>query len=213
MQITSPNGQDNEGAGAKGAKRRHQVIAAAAACFRKEGFHGTSIARISKAAGMSPGHIYHYFPTKEAIVSAIVEDEESELAALIRALEEADPDGDFLELVRARIDSMIERSLDPDHRSLMLEIAAEGARNPVIASILQDSDRRVADRFAQLARRMSGASALGRADEADLRARLELLPVLISGLAARFGHKANAETPRMAALIKDAITYIWSAKA
>ena len=40
--------------------RRAQIRAAAAECFRLHGFHGSSIAQISKRAGMSTGHIYHY---------------------------------------------------------------------------------------------------------------------------------------------------------
>ena len=37
--------------------RRNQVLDAAAICFRNHGFHGASMAQISKTAGMSPGHI------------------------------------------------------------------------------------------------------------------------------------------------------------
>ena len=54
-------------------QRRNQVLDAAAICFRNHGFHGASMAQISKTAGMSPGHIYHYFGSKEAIITAIVE--------------------------------------------------------------------------------------------------------------------------------------------
>jgi len=49
--------------------RRAQIRAAAGECFRQHGFHGTSIAQISKRAGMSTGHIYHYFENKEAIIA------------------------------------------------------------------------------------------------------------------------------------------------
>lgn len=48
--------------------RRAQILAAATDCFRELGFHGASIAKISQASGMSPGHIYHYFENKEAII-------------------------------------------------------------------------------------------------------------------------------------------------
>ncbi|MFA7386416.1 MAG: helix-turn-helix domain-containing protein, partial [Thiohalobacteraceae bacterium] len=52
--------------------RRDQIRTAAADCFRRHGFHGTSVAKIAKAAGMSVGHIYHYFENKEAIIADIV---------------------------------------------------------------------------------------------------------------------------------------------
>jgi TetR/AcrR family transcriptional regulator, repressor for uid operon len=46
--------------------RREQVLDAAAHCFRRHGYHGASMAEIAGAAAMSPGHIYHYFQSKEA---------------------------------------------------------------------------------------------------------------------------------------------------
>src|ERR1700710_1816804 len=61
--------------------RCRQVLDAASVCFADEGFHGTSMARLAKAAGMSVGHIYHYFDSKEAIIAAIVQRE------LVRQLE------------------------------------------------------------------------------------------------------------------------------
>jgi AcrR family transcriptional regulator len=63
----------------RAAQRRHQVLDAAAICFRNHGFHGASMAQISKTAGMSPGHIYHYFDNKEAIIAAIVERDMEEM--------------------------------------------------------------------------------------------------------------------------------------
>ena len=56
----------------RGQLRRQQILDAAAACFVREGFHGASIARIAKAAGMSPGNLYHFFPGKEAMIAALV---------------------------------------------------------------------------------------------------------------------------------------------
>jgi AcrR family transcriptional regulator len=68
MQVSDQGREPN-----RGQARRQQILDAAAACFVREGFHGTSIAKISKAAGMSPGHIYHFFESKEAIIGALVE--------------------------------------------------------------------------------------------------------------------------------------------
>ena len=65
----------HEGAirGHRARERREQILDAASVCFARERFHGASIAQISKLSGMSPGHIYHFFDNKEAIVSGIVE--------------------------------------------------------------------------------------------------------------------------------------------
>ncbi|WP_230391141.1 TetR/AcrR family transcriptional regulator [Burkholderia cenocepacia] len=51
--------------------KRRQILDAAIDCFARDGFHATSTAAICKAAGMSPGNLFHYFPTKAAIIEAI----------------------------------------------------------------------------------------------------------------------------------------------
>lgn len=56
----------------RGQSRRQQILDAAAACFIREGFHGASIARIAKEAGMSAGNLYHFFSGKEAMIAALV---------------------------------------------------------------------------------------------------------------------------------------------
>ena len=119
MQITdsSPHATDAP----RGTARRQQILNAAAQCFREHGFHGASIAQISKTAGMSAGHIYHYFENKEAIIAAIVAEAarnprvaqivreadatcRSELAVTIRAIRQAAGHDDS----PAAVDEMVE---------------------------------------------------------------------------------------------------------
>lgn len=52
--------------------RRHQLLTTALECFLTKGFHGTSTREICRAAGISSGLIFHYFPTKEAIYEELV---------------------------------------------------------------------------------------------------------------------------------------------
>ena len=63
---------------------RDRIIDAAMELFSEHGYRGTSITRIEKAAGLSPGAggIYHHFPSKEALLTAGVERQLSRLAAL-----------------------------------------------------------------------------------------------------------------------------------
>ncbi|VFR31094.1 Transcriptional regulator, TetR family [plant metagenome] len=105
----------------KGELRRQQVLDAATECFRREGFHGSSIARISQTADMSPGHIYHYFVNKEAIVEAIAEREELDMAELIRRTEQDQESGDLVTRLIRRTPEAVERNSNPDNVGLMLE--------------------------------------------------------------------------------------------
>ena len=53
--------------------RRNQILDAAQRCFKKQGFHKTTLRDIAQEFGMSAGHIYNYFSNKEAIIEALVE--------------------------------------------------------------------------------------------------------------------------------------------
>src|SRR5690606_3781514 len=87
----------------KGQARRAQILDAAAECFRREGFHGSSMARIAATAGMSPGHLFHYFKRKEDIVEAIVTRERTVMEAFAEKLRSAGSRSDMLELIQAGV--------------------------------------------------------------------------------------------------------------
>lgn len=44
---------------------------AATACFVERGFHGTAVPQIAKRAGVGAGTLYHYFPSKTALVNEV----------------------------------------------------------------------------------------------------------------------------------------------
>ena len=54
-------------------QRRAQLIDAALDLFSAHGFEATRVADIAHAAGVAQGLLYHYFPTKEALLAAIIE--------------------------------------------------------------------------------------------------------------------------------------------
>jgi AcrR family transcriptional regulator len=54
------------------ARRRH-ILEAAARCFSRNGFHGTTIHAICDEAQLSTGGVYRYFSSKDEIVAAIAE--------------------------------------------------------------------------------------------------------------------------------------------
>jgi len=94
----------------RGEARRAQILDAAADCFRNHGFHGASIAQISKSAGMSAGHIYHYFANKEAIIAAIVERDLERILSLAAELRSA---GNVLQAMLDCAAEGIRCNLDP----------------------------------------------------------------------------------------------------
>ncbi|HEL4105879.1 TPA: TetR/AcrR family transcriptional regulator [Stenotrophomonas maltophilia] len=167
---------------AKSDLRRRQVLDAATECFRREGFHGSSIARISRAAGMSAGHIYHYFANKEAIVEAIADRECDNMADLVETLSEDTEGGDLVARLTRQTAKAVEKNSDPAVVGLMLELAAESARNPSISQILQRSDREISDQFVDLVHRIGALPGL---PAEELRLRLTMIGATMQGLAMR----------------------------
>ncbi|NOY57010.1 MAG: TetR/AcrR family transcriptional regulator [Actinobacteria bacterium] len=55
-------------------KRRtfESIVSAASRCFAERGHAATTIEMIASAAGVSPGTVYNYFGTKNAILGAVV---------------------------------------------------------------------------------------------------------------------------------------------
>ncbi|MGO4378730.1 TetR/AcrR family transcriptional regulator [Pseudoduganella sp. RAF53_2] len=165
----------------RAATRRRQVLEAAAACFRRSGFHGASMSDISKTAGMSAGHIYNYFNSKDEIIIAFVEEDMERVSTMIRDLaSRPDPLLALLEEVPLRV----RENLDPNHWLLPLEIYAEASRNPRIATVAQEADARARKEFRAILHKGRALHGL-LVDDRDIDGRMEAIISLFQGLQLR----------------------------
>ncbi|GAB3351661.1 TetR/AcrR family transcriptional regulator [Amycolatopsis echigonensis] len=74
------------------AAKRRVILDAAAGCFARDGFEKTSTADICRAAGISSGSLFHYFPSKRAVFVGIFEADNADNEELLAtAVEMADP--------------------------------------------------------------------------------------------------------------------------
>jgi AcrR family transcriptional regulator len=128
-------------------KRRH-ILEAAQECFQRNGFRGASVGDICAAARMSPGHLYHYFDSKEAIIEAIFELRLERATAIVGELTPND------DLITGLCGWLVQRmkEIRAGGSSLGLEMSAEGARNPTIAKIAARADRGVRQLLSRLIR-------------------------------------------------------------
>lgn len=111
--------------------RRDRVLTAAERAFARHGFHGANMQHVAAEAGMSVGNLYRSFPSKDAIVSGLTERDRAGLAQDFKALDAAP------ELVPA-LGGILRKHLVAEPRwrtQLVLEIWAEAARNPAIATM------------------------------------------------------------------------------
>jgi AcrR family transcriptional regulator len=54
--------------------RRADIVEAAYRCMARHGYERTTTAEICRSAGVSSGTFFHYFPTKAAVLVAVLED-------------------------------------------------------------------------------------------------------------------------------------------
>jgi AcrR family transcriptional regulator len=112
--------------------RRPQILDAAERCFALHGFHKTTMQDVAREAGMVPGNLYRYFPSKNAIIAGLVERDRAEIAADFLALAAA-PDlmEAFHQLGRKHfVDQPREKAV------IALQIWSEAALDPEIADLV-----------------------------------------------------------------------------
>ena len=119
-------------------RRRGEILTAAEHCFVKSGFHRTTIQNIAAEAGMSVGNVYRYFASKDAVVEALVGRDQAKMADDFDSLRTADPMGAFGALMRRQI---VENGRAQS--ILWLEICAEAARNPAIATVTRAHEQAI----------------------------------------------------------------------
>ena len=142
---------------------------------------------------MSVGQIYRYFPSKDAIVRAIVERITARRVAWMLS---DDAQFDLSTLFANR------RTLRPEDRVdrvLLMEITAEATRNAAVAEIVRDADGRLHRQAVELM----------RADFPDLSeqqasARVEFIAVVSEGSAFRYITEQHADPAMLAELYRDA---------
>jgi AcrR family transcriptional regulator len=125
--------------------QRQELLQAAGACFIRLGFHGASIADIcAEAGGISPGRLYHYFPSKQAIVEAMVAEERAEMASLfvLSAIHDDPVTG-----LQKLIERMILLGCGPDYGLLAAEVIGESFRNAEVGRILRYAERDMRERL------------------------------------------------------------------
>jgi TetR/AcrR family transcriptional regulator, repressor for uid operon len=131
------------------AERRGGILAAAARAFMRDGLKGASIASICKEAGISPGLLYYYFPSKESLVEAMAEADLAEIRHYAEGLSTLD------DLLTAAV-----TSTDPTAESgrvkvqmlagpLAFDLHAEAQRNPRIQAIVRAHYRAISETFGQ----------------------------------------------------------------
>jgi TetR/AcrR family transcriptional regulator, repressor for uid operon len=161
-------------------RRRDQIIAAAEACFLKNGFHQTSMQHIATASGLSMGLLYRYFPGKEAIIDAVAQQDRDASLAAIDAVPVA---GDVVPAWISLIGTLSDVASGIEYATLVAEIHAESYRSPKILTILLQHDEALVQAIAQKLTLQQKAGAVKLASPVSAVAQTML--ILLEGLTLR----------------------------
>ena len=175
--------------------RRTEILDAAERCFARSGFHGASMQEICTEAGMSPGNLYRYFPSKEALIAGISERNRADAAASFAEVGQAP---NFFEgLAELGRHHLVDRS--ETEVGLCAEIMAESRRNPAIAQLYQDIERDIKGRIADMLRLAVERGEI-RAD-LDVDAAASVLMVLGDGMSWRRAVASDFDAERVLPMI------------
>jgi TetR/AcrR family transcriptional regulator, repressor for uid operon len=154
---------------------------------------------VAAEAGMSPGNLYRYFPSKDAIVVGLTERDRSNVAKDFTAFDSGDDFMTaFMKLGRKHFED------EPRAKAIMcLEIWAESARNPSFATVCAEFEQFVIARLTEVLGKARDRGEIGA--EVDPEAVARIISTLADGLFVRRaiapGFDAAREVPNVISLI------------
>jgi TetR/AcrR family transcriptional regulator, cholesterol catabolism regulator len=127
--------------------KQEQIIDAALRILARDGFTGLSMRAVAAEAGLTPGLITYYYPTKTEIVCAALRQIGEQDAALVAVEEGLAP----AEQVRVALRRAVAPSLlTPDYLALRLQLWALDQADPAFAQINRETQRRYRQALARL---------------------------------------------------------------
>ncbi len=177
-------------------QRRKEILAAARRCFSARGFHATGMAHIAKEFGMSAGHIYNYFPSKTAIIEAIVQEGMEEFYTSNSAFRACL--GDHEKLVE-HFRETFTRMFTNERMCLSMEILSAASHDPDLQAMLYENDRQVREYLREIVGSNEGD------DERLINARVDLMMAQFEGIGLRKLRNPDFDVDMMARLMAERV--------
>lgn len=117
------------------AARRRLIVEAGLTCFAAHGYAGTSTAALCREAGIGSGTFFHYFPTKQDVLLAILGWGTAETAEWFG---EQDPDASPRSVVDAYVRHAVEELADPRMAGFVRAVGAVMGEPEVEAALALD---------------------------------------------------------------------------
>ena len=145
---------------------------------------------------MSPGHLYHYFKSKEDLVKAIVEEDSVDSEAMMRELLHSN---NTLDALLQRVENIWTKELRIS-RALKTEILAEACRNRRISEIFREFDSRIRRTLCEILMSAQDKNQIDRS--VDPEGFATLVVGMIGGLTSSYEAGCNIDIDRTTQAIR-----------
>lgn len=136
-------------------QRVTDILSAARSAFAEKGFDGASMQDLARAAGMSVGNFYRYFPSKAAIVEALIA---ADLADMQRDFSAVITSADPMAMLRQRAGERLTQHQCGTDGRLWAEITAAALRKPEIGLACGHMETAIAGYLTQAFAHVTGLS-------------------------------------------------------
>jgi AcrR family transcriptional regulator len=169
-------------------QRAQEILERIRPVVSAKGFEGSSMQDLAQAAGMSAGNFYRYFPSKAALIEALIQrDLEDARHSFDRIRRSSEPRKVMRELIFERVSGA-----DCETGLLWAEVEAAAWRRPEIGALLRRLEDMILSNILEVLARLAGVSQA----EAERRflGHARLIHLLVHGLWAETGRpKTDAE--------------------
>jgi AcrR family transcriptional regulator len=168
-----------------GDDRRKQILRVAQHVFAEHNYHGATMARIAKAAGVTEPTIYLHFPSKQDLFIAVCEDcSRFEIESVKRAMESTHNVLDGYRLIFQQLHHFTSR-INPDPAKVL--IINKVVTDPEIKAVVRRCNQRLYSLVTDYIRREMKAGKIRKDVEPEVMARImvstirEMISMLIIG--------------------------------
>jgi AcrR family transcriptional regulator len=150
-------------------EKQHGILLSAAAVFAEQGMDKASMAQIASRSGVSKALLYHYYPSKDELIFAIVHTHLVELEASVAAAADASlpPEAELRTLVGVVLEKY--RGADDAHK---VQLVGTAALSEEQRAEIRSVERRIVRHFSGVLRRIN--------PDLDRPERPLLMPVTMS---------------------------------
>ena len=171
-------------------EKHTQILDAAERRFSRAGFHRTTMQDVAAEAGMSPGNLYRYFASKDALVIGLCERDRATLGHEFSSLYQG---ADFLAAFH-NLGCKHFAAGRVDKAKLGLEIWAEASRNAAISTVQADFHHTLAEMFVAALEKAKAEGAVH--PDVDCKSAASVILKLGDGLSVRRATAADFDADR-----------------